>query len=981
MSFKKIILLVITFHSLTAFSQGFLKKFKNAVRETIDEVISDEEISKKEISTNSLLGGERLKQLKKDTSNYNYIFSQGNRASFFFNRDSEESLFLTVAKNYEDGNIEKTKLTTYEEVFDLNRTGEQTIYINQKLAYYSFIAALTKITNASESQYTTLDSAFNISKLVKMDELNTPEKYALGKTVANLAILAHAEGKYLLAQSMLEECLKYFSEEIGEETIALASLYNNYAVAAQSQGKYVDAERFFNKSDEMLTKNGKEKSLARAIVTNNRALFYNEIGQYDKAYDLIGKAENMASGELREKGRDNISFKINKGLILYSKGEYEQAETTFDEILTLKRKRMARNQTDYANVENYLASVLIAQNKPEKVEELLQDALSIFKKKYDDSHPAYLKTKHNLAKFYISQARYGDANTKLQEVLSAYSTTFGETHPSYLGAMEDLAVVDWKQGKPDEATAKFNQVIKQHLEGTETFFGAMSEHEKGKYWAKVQPSIYKFYAFAVDNALKKPELLTKMYDLRLKTKGILLNSSTKLRNEILNGDNQKLKEDYTEWIKLKEELLLYYSYTKKQLQEQNINLEKLEQQANQLEKQLNQNSVAFAQANKLPSTSIDDIKKKIPAKAAVVEIIRYPAFDGTFLPETNYAILIMKSTNSQPQLVSIKKGNELETKYAKAYRNMVKMKVKDQITYQKFWKAIDEKLQGITKVFLSPDGVYYQINISALKKPNNKYVADAMDITLFNSTRDIAKSKPSTKKGIMTNAILFGYPNFGNKGTIQKLPGTKIEVANLTKIIKSNGILTNTYISNEASEEQFKKIHSPSLLHIATHGFFLPPSAKKDGNIFGVDVNQANENPLLRSGIMLANAESSMETQNQTTEVTPSDNGIMTAYEVMNLDLQNTEIVVLSACETGLGEIKSGEGVYGLQRAFQLAGTRSIVMSLWKVSDEATQQLMTSFYQNWSKGITKEAAFAKAQKGLREKFPEPYYWGAFVMMN
>ncbi|MEM7297998.1 MAG: CHAT domain-containing protein, partial [Bacteroidota bacterium] len=164
-------------------------------------------------------------------------------------------------------------------------------------------------------------------------------------------------------------------------------------------------------------------------------------------------------------------------------------------------------------------------------------------------------------------------------------------------------------------------------------------------------------------------------------------------------------------------------------------------------------------------------------------------------------------------------------------------------------------------------------------------------------------------------------------------------------------------------------------------GFFLPESKASGERVFGVEVGEAKDNPLLRSGLMLADAEQAMGTSAQRVEINTTNNGILTAYEVITLDLKNTDLVVLSACETGLGEIKSGEGVYGLQRAFQVAGAESVIMSLWKVSDDATMQLMTSFYKNWMGGQDKGEAFFSAQKSLRESYPEPYYWGAFVMLN
>ncbi|MEM9340019.1 MAG: CHAT domain-containing tetratricopeptide repeat protein, partial [Bacteroidota bacterium] len=947
-------------------------------KESIEDQIEDTgstEVGK------SQLDQAREEQLQKDTLNYNYIFSQGNRASFFANRESKENVFLTVAKNYERETTEPVALETYEKAFDFNRKGEFSIYINPEAAYYNFLQALSLFVNDESTLYSEalLDSVVAIRSVVGMDTLSIEEKYALGKTMANLSILIHARGKYNLSEDFISETTKYIEDEIGTRSIALASLYNNHAVIAQSQGKYTEAEEYFDQSEAIVKKNGKAGSVSHAIIKSNRALLYNEVGQYDQAISEIENSKNMASGELRSKGRDNISFKINEGLIHYSKRDYEREEVIFNEVLELKRKRMARNQTDYANVENYLAGVLMESDKTDQVPELLNDALRIFEKKYTTNHPAYIKTKHNLGKYHLYSGDFVEASNILNEVNRTYQQFYGVNHPDYLNSLEDLAVVSWKQGLFSQATTQFKKVIDAELSLVENYFGAMSEYEKGQYWAKVRPTILKFYAYAVERGIQDPSLLSEMYTIHLKTKGILLSTATKVRTQILNSSDEKLKQLYADWVQAKEELILYYTYSKAQLAEQKIDLEQITSNVNRIEKALNQLSSEFAQSNKLPVATISDVRSRIGANDVAVEVIGYPVFDRSFTDKKNYAFLIARQSSEHPELVVLEEGNDLDRKYAKAYLNRVKLKAEDKITYEKFWQPIDEKLGDVDNVYLSPDGVYYQVNVGALERPDGTFVSDELKLHLYSSTRDLTKkesSSPSRKQ-----ADFFGFPDYGAQGLLQPLPGTQKEIATISKLTESGGFATRTFMRKEASEQNFKEIRSPSLLHVATHGFFLKANQAVGGKVFGVEVGQANDNPLLRSGLMLADAEQTMRQATQGTEVSTADNGVLTAYEVVTLDLKNTELVVLSACETGLGEVKSGEGVYGLQRAFQVAGAASVVMSLWKVSDEATQQLMTSFYEEWMSGKPREEAFFTAQKSLRQRFPEPYYWGAFVMLN
>jgi CHAT domain-containing protein len=197
-------------------------------------------------------------------------------------------------------------------------------------------------------------------------------------------------------------------------------------------------------------------------------------------------------------------------------------------------------------------------------------------------------------------------------------------------------------------------------------------------------------------------------------------------------------------------------------------------------------------------------------------------------------------------------------------------------------------------------------------------------------------------------------------------------------MLKQKGWLTAEFVENSASEENIKEINSPKIFHIATHGFYKPtPQITLEDEL---QANEAtlNQNPLMRTGLLLKGAGDLME---KTAYNYNMENGILTAYEAMNLNLDKTDLVVLSACETGLGDLEAGEGVYGLQRAFLVAGAKVLIMSMFKVDDDATQKLMLIFYQKWLNSGNLRQSFIDAKKELRVQYPDPIYWGAFMMIG
>ncbi|HAA18346.1 MAG TPA: hypothetical protein DCP28_06100 [Cytophagales bacterium] len=287
---------------------------------------------------------------------------------------------------------------------------------------------------------------------------------------------------------------------------------------------------------------------------------------------------------------------------------------------------------------------------------------------------------------------------------------------------------------------------------------------------------------------------------------------------------------------------------------------------------------------------------------------------------------------------------------------------------------------------VSVDGVYNQINVEAIPTGENRYVIDNSNIILISNTKDIFLSTlREDNNAEKQNAVMFGDPEFyvsatdyNPSGKISDLPGTREEVEELKRLLAEQGWATDEYVENMATEVQVKQMENPRVFHIATHGFFEP--GKDIEQLPGVSVSEAEayENPLLRTGLLLSGAGNLLD---QTDFNFNLDDGILTAYEAMNLNLDYTDLVVLSACETGLGEIEIGEGVYGLQRAFLVAGAKSLIMSLFKVPDEATQKLMVKFYTKWLETGDKRQAFIEAKKEIRNEFQEPYYWGAFVMIG
>jgi CHAT domain-containing protein len=793
------------------------------------------------------------------------------------------------------------------------------------------------------------------------------------QTLANKGLLFQTTGRYIEAEEFTQKALELRKQTAGDKSSAYAASLNNLAMLYRDEGKYNEAEKTINEALKVTEQVETKNSISYAIMLNNKAMLSQTVGRNEDAVSYLTEALKIAEPLLKERSNTFQRMQVNLALIYQELKKYPEAEKLYLDAIKTKEKRLKGAHPDVAQMKNYLAALYMQMNKLEEVEELLQESLKIFEKKIGKQNEGYASTLSNLGNYFRIKGDLAKATANLQEALNIRKQVLGEKHPNYNRNEEDLALAFWQVGDWDDAAALFRKVISRNNEFIREYFPPMSEAEKAKYWDKLRPSYLKFYSFATEFAAKDASLLTDLYNAHLVTKAILLSETTRIKRNILNSGNQTLINDYNTWVKQKEDLAKIYTFSKEELLEQAINVDSLERVNNDLEKKLSA-SVQLVEK----TITFNDIAAKLAADEAALDIISFQRYEKTFSDKTYYAALVITKGATTPKMVLLDNGKELDTKFFKSYRNSIQAKKADKYSYEQYWSKIEPLLAGKPKVYTSLDGVYNQISINTIQKPDGKYLVDEKAFVFLTNMKDLLKAKPTfTNK----NAFLVGFPEYGTTGSIPPLPGTKKEVDAIALQLAGKGYQAKKYMAKDASEGKLKKeVNNPRILHIATHGFFLNDVSDFGDKVFGIDVEKAQENPLLRAGLMFAGAESAAENKN-TKELRSDDNGILTAFEAMNMSLDKTELVILSACETGLGDVKAGEGVYGLQRAFQVAGANTLIMSLWTVSDAATVDLMNFFYQNYLASGNKVDAFKKAQVQLKTKYKEPYFWGAFVMIG
>ncbi|MFT7034669.1 MAG: CHAT domain-containing protein [Cyclobacteriaceae bacterium] len=926
------------------------------------------------------------------------------------------------------------------EILNISLETARRKYDNQDIAY---AIELDKIGNLQLKIGKYAEAEKNILEAITILR-NRKDEFSEGyfaQALITEATLMALKGEYDEA----EENMNY-SERIqahGVKMVETAGIDTNDELAEVylDIGRYNAAGKLIAKTIESRSKQFSVDSrhLIEPLVLNSRYKMI--LGEYSEGQKL---AQNAYDISVQTFGQ--VSVKVTPAAMQLAKiytalGDYAKAEILLEEVIEIRTKQFGNQHVDVARAISDLALVKYYNNDDiYEIEELFRTAEKIVVTSLGGSNPYYAEILKNLAIVFIAEKKYDRAQTMLnasgriwnarigkrnninaatiymlegdilyaqrlyddadnlyEKAKKVYQDFFTNNHPDYVKVLSKLSKTYFMQGNARKAQEALEEVLSNYDEFIKSYFPALSEREKAKFWNTIKQD-YEFYNTLVINYSRDKDLIGTLYNNALLTKALLLNSSIKIRKQIQSSGDQGLIELYADWEAKKETLTNAISMSADQLTERGLDPGSIQKEVEQLEKSISEKSSAFSSQTDAIEVTWENVKSALEPDEVALEMVRFRVFDHNFTDSVMYAVMYIenKSSKSKPGLILLKNGEDLEKKYLKYYRNIMKFKIKDERSYDNFWKPIEDVIGKPASVYLSADGVYNQINLEAIALEDGSYILDNSNIVLISNTKDLYFDKLKPREVQEANvAMMFGDPQYyvnsdpgkwtgaasknrgGNPDVIGRLPGTEEEIRNVKALLREGGWVTEEFMELEATEQKVKDIDNPKIFHIATHGFFQP-NIELNAEDIGLKENLIAENPLLKTGLLLSGAGDIL---NKTSSNFNIDDGILTAYEAMNMNLDQTELVVLSACETGLGEIEAGEGVYGLQRAFLVAGARTIIMSLFKVSDEATQKLMIQFYKNWLETGNKRESFIQAKKTIRDEFKDPIYWGPFIMIG
>lgn len=617
---------------------------------------------------------------------------------------------------------------------------------------------------------------------------------------------------------------------------------------------------------------------------------------------------------------------------------------------------------------------------------------------------SYCLSAINLAGAFVKMGRYEDAVQTLNSI--DVSLLDDRLMSYYLMNRYQALFFSGKRDECERASAEYIDFLKNRIFSAFSYF---SGFEREGFWHECATEMTAA-ANMVANRFEDRQSLTSAYDMALFTKNLSLYSDRLLMEEAYNSNDPMALKLYSQMQDLKQ----YITYSTHLLPIDSLS--GCYWKLHEIEKDLVARLPDFQKHLSDGFSSCNEVKAMLDKDDAAIEFVILvdvtPSSPATFA----YGALVLTPDTDYPKLVRLCNQDSLSSIITATNRDNVNRlyTYSDSANslYNLVWKPVDALVAGRRNIYISKTGLLNKFNFSAIPCSLRNRLSDTYQIIQVSSTANI-RSLKNRKAYQCQDIALYGGIKYDvdtlalqeEAGKYEKhsidylfamreedeesragfriLPGTEQEVKTIAEILENQGKhRPASYLGVHANEESVKAMdgNSPEILHIATHGFYLSNDTRVSGNkyIQTLTPTTRKEMNMLYTGLLFAGANHSWAGNPPIEGV---EDGIMTADEISRLDLSRTSLLVLSACETASGRIDAVDGVFGLQRGFKKAGVGTIVMSLWKVSDDATQLLMTHFYKELIRRTSSRQALQNAQDIVRKSYPEPYYWAAFIVLD
>ena len=839
-------------------------------------------------------------------------------------------------------------------------------------------------------------NALNLKKVVL-----GPLHPSYATSLQNVAILYEDKGDFFTAEQYYLEALQIYRETSEEHKSAnCASILRNLGNVYSEIGNNDKAERCYQDALRTYQSLPNHINSDYALLLNSIGIFYFDGGDYGKAEQFYLEALEVFKQVLGESHPYYAASLMNIGNFYDATNDFASAEMCYLYALDVIKKAWGEKNYHYAQVLKNIGDFYARKHESQKAEKYLFEALDIAISIYGENSPSTVIFYNSIADFYyythdfvlsenyymksltICRDVYGEKHSSVANIYTCLAHLYyltgddpktkeyylktldlqkqvvGVTHQTYSKTLGGYGLFCLRSRDYAEAERVYREAQKIDRANFIQSLGFMTEGQRANYWTTMHENYLSIYpGFCFLYYKQNPSITTFAYDNELFVKGVLLQSSNAIRYSILESGNSELIQQWKELNALIDQI--------SSLQQEDSVTEDLVTQMSQaarLEKEITRKSSVYRENMRQWNITWDSVRAVLKPMHVAIEYMSAPLNADS----TMYCALLLRDTCSSPILIPLFEEKEIKEQ-------------KDAALSQTIWRKVLPYLNAGETVFFSPTGELHRIAMENLPYDSTRTMGDVYEMVRLSSTRELAMHRTPVHH---SSATLYGgiyyqemdsttmreisekyrprdmtYETIFANDTTQRalpryLPGTQTEIDSIQPILAERHISVQQHSKHDACEESVKSLSGKkqNIIHLATHGFFWE------------DTTQSAD-PMERCGLLFAGAATALSGHNERL-AEGVDDGILTAKEISLLDLRDADVVVLSACETALGDI-TGEGVFGLQRAFKMAGARTILMALWKVNDDATRMLMTAFYRNYSQGQTKRAAFRNAQQEVR----------------